>query len=65
MEASATRTSFINYAIVCFNGRFGWVPYNDYLITSSQIILEEEKERSQKKINVTSVNKIELDFQNI
>lgn len=35
MEAQASKTSFINYAIVCFNGRFGWVPYNDYLITTS------------------------------
>ena len=36
MEAQASKTSFINYCIVCFNGRFGWVPYNDYLIITSQ-----------------------------
>jgi len=38
MEAQASKTSFINYCIICFNGRFGWVPYNDYLISSSQKI---------------------------
>ena len=27
LEAMATKTNFINYAIVCFNGRFGWVPF--------------------------------------
>ena len=35
MEAQASKTSFINYCIVCFNGRLGWVPYNDYLIVTS------------------------------
>jgi len=36
MEAQASKTSFVNYCIICFNGRFGWVPYNDYLISTSQ-----------------------------
>jgi len=36
MEAQASKTSFTNYCIVCFNGRFGWVPYNDYLMMTSQ-----------------------------
>ena len=31
MESRATKTSFMNYTIICFNGRFGWVPYNTYL----------------------------------
>lgn len=44
MEAQASRTSFLNYSIVCFNGRFGWVPFNDYLITKSKSILELDKE---------------------
>lgn len=35
MEAQASKTSFINYCIICFNGRFGWVPYNDYLTYKS------------------------------
>ena len=32
MEARASKTSFLNYCIICFNGRFGWVPYNDHLM---------------------------------
>ena len=40
MEAQASKTSFINYCIVCFNGRFGWVPYNDYLIVTSQQLFQ-------------------------
>ena len=34
MEAQASRTSFLNYCIICFNGRFGWVPFNDHLMRS-------------------------------
>lgn len=41
IEAQASKTSFINYCIICFNGRFGWVPYNDYLITTSQKMQED------------------------
>lgn len=28
MEATATKTTLTHYAIVCFNGRFGWVPFS-------------------------------------
>ena len=31
MEARATKTEPLNYAFVCFNGKFGFVPYNDHL----------------------------------
>lgn len=31
IEAQASKTSFMNYCMVCFNGRFNWVPYIDYL----------------------------------
>ena len=31
IEAQASKTSFFNYCIICFNGRFNWVPYTDYL----------------------------------
>jgi hypothetical protein len=41
MEAQASKTSFVNYCIICFNGRFGWVPYNDFLIGTSQKMQEE------------------------
>ena len=49
MEARASKTSFINYCIICFNGRFGWVPYNDYLIATSQILSDEQKVGSSVK----------------
>ena len=28
-EARACKTSLINYCVVCFNGKFGWVPFVD------------------------------------
>lgn len=31
IEAQAARTNFINYCIICFNGRFNWIPYSDFL----------------------------------
>ena len=43
MEAQASKTSFLNYCIICFNGRFGWVPYNDFLIVSSQKLIDESE----------------------
>lgn len=52
IEANATKTSFLNYCIACFNGRFNWVPYIDYLVKS-----EKSKEAEQELI--------ELDFENI
>ena len=27
LEAKVSKTSILNYMIVCFNGRYGWVPY--------------------------------------
>lgn len=36
MESQVTKTSLLNYSIVCFNGRFGWVPYEDYLTDASK-----------------------------
>lgn len=41
MEAQASKTSFFNYCLICFNGRFGWVPYNDYLVTTSQALQDQ------------------------
>ena len=46
IEAQAAKTSFINYCIVCFNGRFNWIPYNDYLASvevetaAKQVVLD-------------------------
>ena len=31
MESKASLMSFLNYTIICFNGRFGWVPFNNFL----------------------------------
>lgn len=31
MEADATKTNFLHYCIICFNGRYGWVPFTDYM----------------------------------
>ena len=31
LEAKVSKTSILNYMIVCFNGRYGWVPYQEYL----------------------------------
>jgi hypothetical protein len=28
MEAKACKTDLIHYSIVCFNARFGWIPFN-------------------------------------
>ena len=35
VQAQGNRTSFINYAIVCFNGRFGFVPYVEDMVTAA------------------------------
>ena len=32
MEANATRTSFLQYCMICYNGRFNWIPYLDFII---------------------------------
>jgi hypothetical protein len=28
MEAKACKTNVLHYSIVCFNARFGWIPFN-------------------------------------
>ena len=63
MEAQASKTSFVNYCIICFNGRFGWVPYNDYLISTSQKMFEEGQDQEQR--DKKRSDKVELDFRNI
>lgn len=52
LEAQASKMSFVNYCMVCLNGRFGWVPYNEFLVKKSQ-------EASQGN------EKIELDYEKI
>jgi len=29
LEAIACKTSMTHYAIICFNGRFGWIPFTN------------------------------------
>lgn len=60
LEAQASKTSFINYCMVCFNGRFGWVPYNDFLTNTSKKLEEDAKTHQTKE-----VPRIQLDFANI
>ena len=36
MEAKATKTSFLHYCIICFNGRYGWVPFTDFMAEFNQ-----------------------------
>lgn len=60
LEARASKTSFINYCMVCFNGRFGWVPYNDFLTNTSQ-----QLEQNAKTKQTTEAPRVQLDFQNI
>lgn len=31
VEADASKTGFLNYCIECFNGRFNWVPYIEFI----------------------------------
>jgi hypothetical protein len=43
-EASACETSFVNYCVICFNGRFGWVPFLDKMNEKAQRQKKFEKE---------------------
>lgn len=48
---------------MCFNGRFGWVPYNDFLIfTSTELSGNNSDELGIQRINN---NVIEVNYQNI
>lgn len=33
-ESLACKTTLINYCVVCFNGKFGWVPFIDQMVTT-------------------------------
>ena len=37
LEAASAKTSLMHYAIVCFNGRFGWVPFTDLLASGAPL----------------------------
>jgi hypothetical protein len=35
IESKAFKTNIQHYAIICFNGRFGWVPFSHILMDTS------------------------------
>jgi hypothetical protein len=35
IESKAFKTNMQHYAIICFNGRFGWVPFSNILMDTS------------------------------
>lgn len=35
LEKVANKTTFMHYTIICFNGRFGWVPFTNHFSTSA------------------------------
>ena len=37
LEAKANKTSLLHYLIICFNGRFGYVPFSHYFVRDSHI----------------------------
>ena len=46
LEAVSCKTTKIHYTIVCFNARFGWIPFIHYFSSVSGF---EEEDESQKK----------------
>lgn len=52
VEAKACKTTLTQYTIVCFNGRFGWVPYANNFVASQD---------TRRKISSTDV----LSYDNI
>ena len=35
IEKEACKTTFLHYTIVCFNGRFGWVPFTNHFVSAT------------------------------
>ena len=57
MESKANKTTFMNYLIICFNGRFGFFPFSDY-------IGNQNKKDKKKDEKVESKDEV-LDYDNI
>lgn len=53
LEATASKTSLSNYTIICLNGRFGWVPFTEFIKSFS---LSEQKKYSVQQV---------IDYENI
>lgn len=54
LEAEACKTTLMHYFIVCFNARFGWVPFSDQFSTSSGYQLPEKY--SQEDLDYEDMN---------
>lgn len=49
-EARACHTSLLNYCIVCFNGRFDWVPFIENIVTTANVSKEEFEDFDDEKL---------------
>lgn len=58
-EAQACKTSLISYCVVCFNGRFGWVPFTDSMHHIASLAENEDED------NVFDESLLYLDYDNI
>jgi hypothetical protein len=36
LEKKANKTDFMHYTIICFNGRFGWVPFTNHFARNDE-----------------------------
>jgi hypothetical protein len=54
VEAKACKTTLTQYAIVCFNGRFGWVPYANSFTSSKQAKAQISTDQVLSYDNITS-----------
>ena len=67
LEARASKTRYSNYISICLNGRFGWVPFTDFLLDSKSIA--EEGESKKTKLDFTHIHtsccylKVFVDFE--
>jgi len=42
IESKACKTTYLHYILICFNGRFGWVPYLHKFENAQSIATEKE-----------------------
>lgn len=47
LEAVSCRTTKIHYSIVCFNARFGWIPFINFFTSVSGSDLETNSKEAQ------------------
>jgi hypothetical protein len=53
MEAEACKTNILHYSIVCFNARFGWIPFN-HLFSSLTGSSQSSRDNNIDYENITS-----------